>query len=63
MSLEKVEEEKEDAIAAKNEFFEKQTTELKEKDLVIHSLQEKLVVVESYVKSLETNQEEVGITP
>eukprot|EP00794_Sanderia_malayensis_P014182 gene14182-15661_t len=58
LSLERVEEEKEDAITSQKESIEKQADELKEKEIIINSLEEKLEVVETYVKNLEDNSRE-----
>lgn len=59
MSLENLEEERNDAINSSREELEKKGVELQDKDVMINSLQEKLTCVESYVQSLESNSMEV----
>ena len=59
MSLENLEEQKNDAINNSREELEKKGVELQDKDVMINSLQEKLTSVENYVQSLESNSVEV----
>eukprot|EP00795_Rhopilema_esculentum_P015180 gene15180-6376_t len=55
MSLSNLEEEKEEILNNSREALDQQETALKDKDVMISSLQEKLTVVEGYVHSLESN--------
>ena len=59
MSISSLEDEKHNILNTSKEELEKQDNELKQKDFIIKSLEEKLNTVEGYVQSLESNSLEV----
>ena len=60
ITISNLEDEKNNILNTSKEELEKQDTELKQKDFIIKSLEEKLDTVEGYVHSLESNSLEVG---
>ena len=59
MSISNLEDEKSSILSTSKEELEKQDDELRQKDFIIKSLEEKLNTVEGYVHSLESNSLEV----